>query len=67
VPRRWDREPMASLYRNSMAGVDTWVPYGGRSEPSPKRGAGGGLRNISTGEAGGGSGEISCSKEMECV
>ena len=42
VPRRSERDAMASLYDDKTAGVDTRVPKGGRKEDSPLNGAGGG-------------------------
>jgi hypothetical protein len=42
VPRRSERDTMASLYDDRIAGVETRVPKGGRREDSPLDGAGGG-------------------------
>jgi hypothetical protein len=42
VPRRSERDAMASLYDDRIAGVDTRVPKGGRKEDSPLNEAGGG-------------------------
>ena len=42
VPRRSERDAMASLYDDRIAGVDTRVPKGGRKDDNPLNGAGGG-------------------------
>lgn len=42
VPRRSERDAMASLYDDRIAGIDTRVPKEGRMEDSPLKGAGGG-------------------------
>lgn len=42
VPRRSERDAMASLYDDRIADVETRVPKGGRKEDSPLNGAGGG-------------------------
>ena len=42
VPRRSERDAMASLYDDRIAGVETRVPKGGRREDIPLNEAGGG-------------------------
>ena len=42
VPRRSERDAMASLYDDRIAGVETRVPKGGRKEDIPLNGAEGG-------------------------
>ena len=42
VPRRSERDAIASLYEERIAGVETRIPKGGRMEDSPLNEAGGG-------------------------